>query len=82
MLIVAGIDVSARELSVAVSKPGQKTQLSTFLQTPTGHKALAKYLKKHKVKRVVLEATGIYYLDAAVALHAAGLAVSVINPRS
>jgi len=82
MLIVAGIDVSARELSVAVSKPGQKAQLSTFEQTPSGHKALAKYLKKRKVMRIVMEATGIYYLDAAMALHAAGLAVSVINPRS
>ena len=29
-----------------------------------------------------MEATGIYYLDAAVALHNAGIPVSVINPRA
>jgi len=78
----AGIDVSARELTVALLQADQKAQLSTFEQTPAGHKALAKYLKKRKVQQVVMEATGIYYLDAAMTLHAAGLRVSVINPRS
>lgn len=78
----AGIDVSAHELTVAVLRTGQKAQLSTFEQTLTGHKALLKYLKKRKVEMVVMEATGIYYLDAAMALHAAGLKVAVINPRS
>jgi transposase len=29
-----------------------------------------------------MEATGMYYLDLAIELHAAGLPVSVINPRS
>ena len=31
---------------------------------------------------MVLEATGVYYLDLAVALQRAGLPVAVINPRS
>lgn len=82
MSIFAGIDVSAHELTVALLQPDQKAQLSTFEQTPASHKALAKYLKKRKVQQIVMEATGIYYLDAALALHAAGLTVSVINPRS
>ena len=82
MTIFAGIDVSAHELTVALLQPDQKAQLSNFEQTPAGHRALAKYLKKRKVQQIVMEATGIYYLDAAMVLHAAGLAVSVINPRS
>ena len=78
----AGIDVSAHELTVAIVQDTKKAQLSAFEQTPSGHKALVKYLKKRKVERIVMEATGIYYLDAAMALHAAGLTVAVINPRS
>ena len=82
MASFAGIDVSAHELTVALIKTDQKAQLSTFEQTPSGHKALVKYLKKRKTQRVVMEATGIYYLDAAMALKLADLNVSVINPRS
>jgi transposase len=78
----AGIDVSAHELTVALIDGGPKAQLSSFEQTPAGHKALVKYLKKRKVERVVAEATGVYYLDAAMALDRAGLCLSVINPRS
>lgn len=82
MASYAGIDVSAHELTVALIRADQKAQLSTFEQTPSGHKALVKYLKKRKAQRVVMEATGIYYLDAAMALKLAGLNISVINPRS
>ena len=78
----AGIDVSARELTVALVNGSFKAQLSSFEQTPAGHKALVKYLKKRKVERVVAEATGVYYLDAALALDRAGLHLSVINPRA
>lgn len=77
-----GIDVSAKELTVAYLRPDTKAQLSTFEQSPSGHRKLVKYLKKRRVEAIVLEATGIYYLDAAIALHEAGLPVSVINPRS
>ncbi|TBV11300.1 IS110 family transposase, partial [Phytopseudomonas dryadis] len=55
--------------------------IQEFRQTPEGHLALIKKLGQ-QVACVVLEATGIYYLDLAVALHRAGLPVAVINPRS
>lgn len=82
MPTVAGIDVSARKLDVACLKDTPPAQTGQFEQSPNGHRQLVAWLKKRRVEAVVLEATGIYYLDVAVALQAAGLAVSVINPRS
>ena len=79
---VAGIDVSARKLDVARLSDTGALQLRQFEQTPAGHRELAAYLNKHQVDAVVMEATGIYYLDAAVALHNAGVGLSVINPRA
>src|SRR5690606_1320735 len=52
-----------------------------FRQTPEGHQTLIKKLA-NQVACVVLEATGIYYLDLTMALYRAGLPVAVINPRS
>lgn len=82
MSVVAGIDVSAQELSVAVLAGNAKPEQTTFEQTPEDHRKLARYLCAQRVEQVVLEATGIYYLDAALALHEAGLTLSVINPRA
>ena len=80
MPIFAGIDVSARELTVAVVDADAKPQLTTFEQTPEGHRQVAAHLSG--ADRIVMEATGIYYLDAALVLHEAGLRLSVINPRA
>lgn len=79
---VAGIDVSAHKLDVACLLEGQSPVLGQFEQGPTGHKKLVAFLKKRRVDAVVMEATGIYYLDAAMALSRAGLPISIINPRS
>lgn len=79
---VAGIDIAARKLDVARLSDTGALQLRQFEQTPAGHRELVVYLEKHPVEAVVMEATGIYYLDAAVALHNAGIPVSVINPRA
>lgn len=78
----AGIDVSARKLDVALLDDAGSVQLREFEQSPAGHGELIAYLRKHQVQAIVMEATGIYYLDAAVALYDADLAVSVINPRA
>lgn len=82
MTNVAGIDVSAGKLDVACLKGRGRPRLRTFEQTPQGHRDLVVYLKKQRVTAVVMEATGIYFLDAALALHEGGVLVSVINPRS
>lgn len=82
MTSVAGIDVSAHKLDVACLTEGRSPALGQFEQSPSGHKKLVAFLKKRRIEAVVMEATGIYYLDAAMALSRAGLPISVINPRS
>lgn len=77
-----GMDISARKVDV-VLRVGQEAQSAkVFMQTPAGHQELVRYLLKAQPDRVVLEATGVYYLDVALVLVEAGLPVSVINPKS
>jgi transposase len=77
----AGIDVSKKELVVAVS--GEAAQ-RTFANDAAGHRQLVQWLtRRGRSARVCLEATGIYHLDVALALHRAPrIAVSVVNPAS
>ncbi len=75
-----GIDVSAKTLDVVDSN--ELARVRQFAQTPEGHRKLVCFARQHKAQAIVMEATGIYYLDIALALHQAGLPVSVINPRS
>jgi transposase len=82
MTSVAGIDVSAKKLDVACLKGKERPIFAQFEQSPAGHRKLVAYLKKRGTEAVVMEATGIYYLDAAMALSRADVPVSVINPRS
>lgn len=77
-----GIDVAAATLSVEIANDRESLVRLDFANTPKGHKALIKRLtKKRRRTRVCLEATGIYGLDLALALHRAGLEVMVVNPR-
>jgi transposase len=78
----AGIDVSAKKLDVALTSSPGRPEFTVFEQSPDGHRKLARFLKQRRVEAIVMEATGIYYLDAALALDQAGLPVSVINPRA
>lgn len=79
-LVECGIDVGATELVVAVRRDGKDEAVCKFGNDRKGHKALVAYLSAAQV-RVCLEATGSYSLDAALALHAAGYVVYVINPK-
>jgi transposase len=54
----------------------------TIANNPAGYRALVKCLLAAGVAvHVVCEATGRYHRDSVAALHAAGLTVSVVNPR-
>lgn len=77
-----GVDVGAKSVVAAWRQKGRTAGSAEYLQTPEGHQALIKHLQQFQVVCVVLEATGVYYLDLAVALTRAGLPVAVINPRS
>ena len=54
-----------------------------FTNDPKGVANLLPWLRRHRVERVVLEATGVYHLDLALALYADGaLPVMVLNPKA
>ncbi len=81
--MLAGIDVSATELVVAGVRDGTPLPLAHFANDSSGHKQLIRWLTKGgRTAQVGLEATGVYSLDLALALHRAPrVAVMVINPR-
>jgi transposase len=79
---VCGLEVSAKELVVA--REGKKGVVRSFANTPAGHRELIRTLTRGgKRVRVVMEATGLYGLDVAIALSdAEGIEVMVANPRA
>lgn len=82
MTIAVGIDIAAKTFDMVIRTSGKPGKSISFKQTPQGHAAVIKQLKALKPQSIVMEATGIYYLDLAVAIAQAGLPVSVINPKS
>jgi len=81
--VFCGIDVSAATLAVAVIEPDRPLRQRQFSNRASGHKALIGWLGKYRARvRVSLEATGIYSLDLALALHAAPhIELAVLNPK-
>jgi transposase len=77
-----GIDISARSSEMSWRQGGRTLGGETIEHTVQGRKAAISKLLSLKPLCVVMEATGIYYLDLAMEFHAAGLPVSVINPKS
>ena len=80
----AGIDVSKDVLDVAVRRHDGGLETGRFENDAAGHRTLVRWLiKRGRPVRVVLESTGTYSLDVALALHQArGVAVMVANPRA
>jgi len=83
-LNLVGIDVSAQTLDVALSHEGQPPMTATFANTPTEHRQLIKWAtKRGRSARVCLEATGMYSLGIALALHRhPRIEVMVVNPKA
>lgn len=82
MSIHVGLDIGSRNTAMAWRAHSKPAGSWNIEQTPKGHKLAVKKLLALKPDSIVMEATGIYYLDLAMALTAAGLPVSVINPKS
>lgn len=83
-MVFAGVDVSAKELAVAARRDGQLLGTVTFPNDAKGHQALIRSLTRGgRSAKVAIEATGVYSLDLALALHRApGVEVMVANPRA
>ena len=79
-----GVDVGSEELVCAMQRDGQRLPLARFANTVGGHTQFIRWVTKGaRAARVCLEATGIYSLEFALALHGAkGIEVMVVNPRA
>jgi len=78
-----GVEVSAKELVVALGDQRGGTRLRRFANDARGHRALLSVLRRVGKVRVVLEGTGLYGLDVALALSAEeSLELMVANPRA
>jgi transposase len=82
MSVFVGIDIAAKSFDMVSREQGKNAKPTSFAQSGEGHAKAIKALKALNPRHIVMEATGIYYLDLAVALANAGLPVSVINPKS
>lgn len=83
--LYVGIDIAAATFTAAwMTRGGSPTPPVTHPQRPEGYAALQRHLTATRTPPdgtlVVLEATGSYWVALAVTLHAAGYAVSVVNP--
>jgi len=80
--ILLAFDVGARKLQFAFEREGRREQ-GEILNTPDAIRAfLSRLLRADASLRVVMEATGIYFLDLAVLAHELGAEVAVINPKA
>ena len=83
--LFVGIDIAATTAAVSTQRPGAKASRSfTIDQTPEGFNRLVHKLqaagKEPAHVRVVMEATGSYWISLATRLVHDGFGVSVINP--
>jgi transposase len=79
-----GVDVDSEKLLCAMQHAGQRLPLASFANTAAGHKKFIRWATKSgHAAEVCLEATGIYSLEFALALHhAQNVQVMVVNPRA
>jgi len=82
MTLVIGVDIGSKTAPMAWRKDGKNAGTWVIEQSATGHSLAVKKLLALKPDLIVMEATGIYYLDLAIKLTSAGLPVAVINPKS
>ena len=77
-LPVAGTDVAKGQLDVFIDIIGRRLQ---FANDDAGAARLVATLVEHKVRLVVIEATGRYHRRVAAALLQGGVGVAVVNPQ-
>jgi transposase len=74
--VYVGVDVAKADLQVAAGEQNRR-----YVNTAAGHREVVGWLRRLGRVSVVLEATGGYERALVAALHAEGIAVSVVNPR-
>jgi transposase len=76
-MVCAGIDTGKRKLDVALAGRPDRLQADN---NPDGHAALSAWLRKHRVKRVGIEASGGYEQAVVARLRREGFVVIVFQP--
>ena len=79
-----GVDVDSKYLVCRIRRNGKDFPEATFANTPVGHRKFIKWsCKNGKAAQVCMEATGVYSLPFALALHSVPLIeVMVVNPKA
>ena len=75
--VCAGIDTGKRKLDVAIDGSCEQLQVEN---TAEGHKVLLEWLRRHKVKRIGIEASGGYEQAVVIALRRKRFVVVVFQP--
>ena len=75
--ICAGIDTGKRKLDIALAERAVRLQVDN---TAEGHRHLSAWLRRHRVKRVGIEASGGYEQNAVVQLRRDGFVVVMFQP--
>ena len=77
-VVVVGIDVAKDKVDACIRSLSQR---QTFPSTAEGRRALIRWLRKHKVGKAAMEASGGYERDWAKALREAGIEVRIVDPK-
>ena len=77
-LIVAGIDIAKDKVDVCIRSLSQRP---TFESTADGRRQLVCWLRKHKVTKAVMEASGGYEREWAKALREKEVEVWIVDPK-
>jgi transposase len=75
---VVGIDVAKDKVDGCIRSLSQR---QTFPSTAEGRRALIRWLRKHKVAKAAMEASGGYERDWAKALREARIEVRIVDPK-
>ncbi len=77
-LVVAGIDIAKDKADVSIRAVSQR---QTFPSTAEGRRQLISWLRKHKVTKAVMEASGGYERQWARALRQKDIEVRIVDPK-
>jgi transposase len=76
--VVAGIDVAKDKVDVCIRSPSLRR---TFASTSEGQRELASWLRRRKVGKAVMEASGGYEREWAKTLRDAKIEVQIVDPK-
>lgn len=73
----AGIDIGAEKIFVSVDG----TKVENFRTFTSDYRACIAYMKQYGIKRVAMEATGVYWIAFHEMLEESGIEVCLVNPK-